>query len=124
MTKAILFSFRDGVISRKIGFVENVNSRNGRFFRYVYPIDEKLGMHKPAKRKDLITVAAEPGYIHNNFIWYEIDDEDISVEKENELVLKAAETFRTRTNMRIHELEKEMDRLFQNERYLSDLIHS
>ena len=124
MKKVILFSFRDGVISRKIGFFEKVNSRKGRFFRYLYPIDEKLGMHKPAKKTDVVTVAAEPGYIHNNFIWYEIDDHDISVEKENELVLKAAETFRTRTNMRIHELEKELDRLFQNERYFSDLIHS
>lgn len=124
MTKAILFSFRDGVISRKIGFVETVNSRNARFFRYSYDIDDVLGMHKPSKRTDVVIVAAEPGYIHNNFIWYEIDDEDISFEKENELVLKAAETFRTRTNMRIHELEKEMDRLFQAERYLSDIIHS
>lgn len=123
MKKAILFSFRDGVISEKTGFVEKVNSRNGRFFRYLYPIDEKLGMNKPAKRTDVVTVAAEPGYIHNNFIWYEVADEDVSVEKENEFILKAAEAFRTRTNMRIHELEKELDRLFQNERYLSDIIH-
>ena len=122
--KIILFSFRDGVISRKIGFFEKVNLRNGRFFRYLYYIDERLGMNKPAKKTDIVTVAADPGYIHNNFIWYEIDDNDFSVEKEHELILKAAEAFRARTNMRIHELEKEMDRLFQNERYLSDLIHS
>lgn len=118
--KAICFNFKNGVITERVGEVYKINCSRSKFVKVEYEIDEELGMHKPAIVGSPVFVSSKEGVIHNNFIWYPIDKFD--VETENQLVIEAAKAFRDKTNMKIHEMEKEMDKLFQAERYLNDII--
>lgn len=117
---AMLFQFREGVISVRYGEVEPITFSRWKFKEIENKVDDILGMHKPAVVTSSVFVSKKAGEIHNNFIWYPVDRFDS--ENENVLLIEAAKAFRAKTNIKIHECEKELDKLFQAERYLNDII--
>lgn len=66
-----------------------------------------------------INIAPVPGTIFNNFVWYEFDG---SEDQEKELKVKAAKVFQTRGNMRLHELEKAIDKNIEEDRTLRHIM--
>lgn len=120
MTKAVLFSFRDGMLGIRHGFVRQCTQYKKTFFELKYIEDEKIGMIKPTREINPVFVDNKEGRIFNHFIWFEVSDDQVF--NEDEYVRKAAEIFRTKVEHDLRKKEKEINKLYLDGAYLNDLL--
>lgn len=119
--KAALYVFRNGILSRRCGYIRPINRYKSEFYEYKKEVDRKIGMIKPYKRINPVFVTVTPGKVYSHFVWFPIKDEN-SVDEENEQTLRAAMLFRKKISKDIKKKENELNRLYLSEIALNELI--
>lgn len=110
--KAVLYSFKQGSLTRRIGYIKRISNYRSYFIEYSKTnFDETCGMYKPIKINNKIIVSSDPDKLFNGFVWFPLEDEN-NVFEENEDTLKAAELFKANLMKNIKKKEQELTSLY------------
>ena len=110
--KAVLYSFKQGSLTRRIGYIKRISNYRSYFIEYSnLNFDKTCGMYKPIKINNKIIVSSDPDKLFNGFVWFPLEDEN-NVFEENEDTLKAAKLFKANLMKNIKKKEQELTSLY------------